>query len=39
MGGGGGGEVQKNINSRKRKLNEKNIHARQLIVKNIHAKA
>ena len=35
---GGRGEVQKNIYSRKGKLNEK-ILARQLIPKNIHAVA
>ena len=38
MGGGGGGEVQKKY-SRKGKLNEKKNRARQLILKNIHAKA
>ena len=39
MGGGGGrGEVQKKY-SRKGKLNEKKKHARQLILKNIHAMA
>ena len=37
-GGWGGGEVQKK-NSRKGKLNEKKIHARQLILKNFHAMA
>ena len=40
-GGGGGlkaGKVQKKY-SRKGKLNEKKIHARQLILKNIHAMA
>ena len=37
-GGGGGGEVQKKY-SRKGKLNEKKIHARQLILKNIHPMA
>ena len=37
-GGGAGGEVQKKC-SRKGKLNEKKIHARQLILKNIHAMA
>ena len=37
-GGGGGGEVQKK-NSRKGKLNEKKIHARQLTLNNIHAMA
>ena len=36
--GGGGGEVQKKY-SRKGKLNEKKIHARQLILRNIHAMA
>ena len=35
---GGAGEVQKKY-SRKGKLNEKKIHARQLILKNIHAMA
>ena len=40
MGAGGGvaGEVQKKY-SRKAKLNEKEIHARQLTIKNIHATA
>ena len=39
MGGGGrAGEVQKKY-SRKGKLNEKKIHAPQLILKNIHAMA
>ena len=38
MGGGGGGEVPKK-NSREVKLNEKKTHARQLILKNIHAMA
>ena len=38
MGGGGEGEVQKKY-KRKGKLNEKKIHARQLILKNIHAMA
>ena len=37
-GGGGAGEVQKKY-SRKGKINEKNIHASQLILKNIHAMA
>ena len=37
-GGGGEGEVQKRY-SRKGKLNGKKIHARQLILKNIHALA
>ena len=37
-GGEGAGEVQKKY-SRKGKLNEKKIHARQLILKNIHAMA
>ena len=36
--GGGGGEVQKRY-SRKGKLNGKKNHARQLILKNIHALA
>ena len=36
--GRGGGEVQKK-NSRKGKLNENKIHARQLILKDIHALA
>ena len=36
--GGWGGEVQKKY-SRKGKLNEKKIPARQLILKNIHAMA
>ena len=36
MGGGGAVEVQEKY-SRKEKLNEKKIHARQLILKNIHA--
>ena len=35
---GGGGEVQKKY-SRKGKLNEKKIYARQLILKNIFAMA
>ena len=35
---GGGGEVQKKY-SRKAKLNEKKIHARQLTLNNIHATA
>ena len=35
---GGAGEVQKKY-SRKAKLNEKKIHARQLTLKNIHATA
>ena len=35
-GGGAGGEVQKKY-SRKRKLSEKKIHARQLTLKNIYA--
>ena len=34
--GGGGDEVRKKY-SRKGKLNEKKINARQLILKNIHA--
>ena len=39
MGGGGrAGEVQKKYSS-KGKLNEKKIHARQSIQKNIHAMA
>ena len=40
MGGGGegAGEVQKKY-SRKGKLHEKKNHARQLILKNIHAMA
>ena len=38
LGGGGTGEVQKKY-SRKGKLNEKKIHARQLTLKNIHATA
>ena len=39
MGGGGGlGVIQKKY-SRKGKLNEKKIHAHQLILKNIHAMA
>ena len=38
MGGGGAGEVKKK-NSRKGKLNEKKILARQLTLKNIHAMA
>ena len=38
MGGGGGGRSTKK-NSRKGKLNEKKIHARQLILKNIHVMA
>ena len=38
MGGGGAAELQKKY-SRKRKLNEKKIHARQLTLKNIHATA
>ena len=37
-GGGGGGEVQKK-NSRKRKFNFKKILARQLTLRNIHARA
>ena len=37
-GGGVGGEVQKRY-SRKGKLNGKKIHARQLILKNIHSLA
>ena len=36
--GGGAGEIQKKY-SRKGKLNEKKIHARQLILKSIHAMA
>ena len=36
MGGGGEGEVPKKY-SRKGKLNETKIHARKLILKNIHA--
>ena len=36
--GGRGDEVQKKY-SRKRKLKEKKIHARQLTLKNIHAMA
>ena len=36
--GGGAGEVQRKY-SRKAKLNEKKIHARQLTLKNIHAMA
>ena len=35
---GGAGEVQKKY-SRKGKLNEEKIHAHQLTLKNIHAKA
>ena len=35
--GGGAGEVQKNI--RAREIKWKKIHARQLILKNIHALA
>ena len=35
---GGRGEVQK-TSSRKEKLNEKQIYARQLTLKNIHAMA
>ena len=37
-GGGGGGEVQEKY-SRKGKLNEEKIHARQITLKNIHAMA
>ena len=40
MGAGvGAGEVQKRKNSRRGKLNEKKILARQLTLKNIHAMA
>ena len=39
MGGGGRGGRSKKIYSREGKLNEKKIHARQLILKNIHAVA
>ena len=38
-GGGGGGRSTKKKYSPKGKLNEKKIHARQLILKNIHAMA
>ena len=37
-GGGGAGEVQEKY-SRKGKLNEEKIHARQITLKNIHAMA
>ena len=37
-GGGGGGRSTKKY-SRKGKLNEKKVHARQLMLKNIHAMA
>ena len=37
-GGGGGGQEQKKY-SRKGKLNEEKIHARQITLKNIHAMA
>ena len=37
--GGGGGAKYKKIYSRKRKLNEKTNHARQLMLKNIHTLA
>ena len=36
--GGGGGQEQKKY-SRKGKLNEEKIHARQITLKNIHAMA
>ena len=39
MGGGGGRAKYKKKYSRKGKLNEKKIHAPQLILKNIHAMA
>ena len=39
MGGGGGRRSTKKKYSRKGKLNEKKNRARQLILKNIHAKA
>ena len=39
MGGGGGAAKDKKKYSRKGKLNEKKNRARQLILKNIHAKA
>ena len=38
-GGGGGGAKYKKKSSRKGKLNEKQIYARQLTLKNIHAMA
>ena len=38
-GGGEGGQSPKKKYSRKGKLNEKKIHARQLILRNIHAMA
>ena len=37
MGGGGGGEVKKNITTRENKM--KKLHARQLTLKIIHAMA
>ena len=39
MGWGGGGVRSTKRYARKGKLNEKKIHARQLTLKNIHAKA
>ena len=39
MGWGGGGDRSTKRYARKGKLNEKKIHARQLTLKNIHAKA